>query len=60
MSHLMRHDLTLKTPITTTAGDKFCDIFLNFQKKNKVCYFVRIVCQQTILMKYHTLFVSIE
>ena len=25
--------LTLKTPITTAADDKFCNIFPNFQKK---------------------------
>ena len=24
--------LTLKEPITTTADEKFCDIFLNFRK----------------------------
>ena len=47
--------LTLKAPITTAADDKFCDIFSNF-RKNKVCYFMRIVCQQTILMIYHALF----
>ena len=35
------------------------DIFLNFWK-NKVWYFIRIVCQQTILMKYHALFVIFE
>ena len=28
--------------------------------KNKKCYFMRIVCQQTILVKYHALFVSFE
>ena len=37
--------------ITTAADDKFCDIFPNFGEKNKV-YFMRIICQQTILMKY--------
>ena len=51
--------LTLKTPITTAAEDKFCDIFPNF-RKNKVWYFMRIVCQQMILMKYHALFVIFE
>ena len=30
--------------------------FLIFEK-NKVCYFMRIVCQQTILMKRRALFV---
>ena len=43
-------------PITTAADNKFCDIFPNFEK-TKVWYFMRIVCQQTILMKYHALFV---
>ena len=28
--------------------------------KNKVWYYMRIVCQQTILMKYHVLFVIFE
>ena len=51
--------LTLKAPITTAADDKFCDIFPNFQK-NKVWYFTRIVVKQTILMKYHALFVIYE
>ena len=49
--------LTLKGPITTAADDKFCNVFLIFE--NKV-YFMRIVCQQTILMKYHALFVIFE
>ena len=51
--------LNLKAPITTAADDKFFDIFPNF-RKNKVRYFMRIVCQQTILMKYHALFVIFE
>ena len=39
--------ITLKAPITTAADDKFCNIFLpDFH--------------QTILMKYHTLFVIFE
>ena len=29
-------------------------------EKNKVWYFMRIVCKQTILMKYNALFVIIE
>ena len=37
----------------------FATSFLIFEK-NKVRYFMRIVCQQTILMKYHALFVSFE
>ena len=28
--------------------------------KNKVWYYMRIVCQQTILMKYHALFIIFE
>ena len=51
--------LNLKAPIMTAADDKFFDIFPNF-RKNKVRYFMRIVCQQTILMKYHALFVIFE
>ena len=51
--------LTLKAPITTVADDKFYDIFLNF-RKNKVWYLMRIVCQQTILIRYHALFVIFE
>ena len=50
---------TLKAPITTAADDNFCDISLIFPKKN-IRYFMRIVCQQTILMKYHALFVIFE
>ena len=37
----------------------FATSFLIFEK-NKVWYFMRIVCQQTILMKYHALFVNFE
>ena len=33
--------------------------FLIFDK-NKVWYFMSIVCQQTILMKYHALYVIFE
>ena len=55
-----RRVITLKAAITTAADDKFCDIFPNFPKKNKVWYFIRIVCQQTIIMKYHALFVIFE
>ena len=53
-------ELTLKAPITTAADDKFCHIFPFFFDKNEVGYFMRIVCQQTILMKYHDLFVIFE
>ena len=34
----------------------FSTSFRIFEKKNKVWYCMRIVCQQTILMKYHALF----
>ena len=51
--------LTLKAPITTAANRKFWTSFLIFEK-NKVWYFMRIVCQQTIPMKYHALFVNFE
>ena len=46
--------LTLKVPTMTAADDNFCDIFPNIQKK-KLWYFMRTVCQQTILIKYHAL-----
>ena len=51
--------LTLKVPITTAADDKFCDILPNFGK-NKVSYFMRIVCWQTILIKYLAVCVTFE
>ena len=50
--------LTLKAPITTAANNQYCDIFHNF-RNNKV-YFMRIICWQTILMKYRALFVIFE
>ena len=42
MTGILEH-LTLKATITTAADDKFCSIFSNF-RKNKACYFMRIVC----------------
>ena len=51
--------LTHKAPIMSAVDDKFCDIFPSFWQ-NKVWYFMRIVCQQTILMNYHALFVIFE
>ena len=51
--------LILKAPIMTAAGDKICDIFPNF-RKHKVWYCTRVVCKQTILMKYHASFVIFE
>ena len=50
--------LTIKAPIMTAAEDKFCT-FPIFDK-NKVRYYMRIVCQQMIIMKYHALFVNFE
>ena len=34
--------------------------FLLIFERNKEWYFMRIVCQQTILIKYHNLFVNFE
>ena len=50
---------TLKASITTAADDKCCDIFPNFRKK-WYDISLRIVCQQTIFMKYYALFVIFE
>ena len=50
-------ELTLKAPIMTAAHDKFYNIIF---RRNKLWYIMRIVCQQTILMKYHALFVIFE
>ena len=47
-------EITLKAPIMTAADDKFCDIITNLQKNKALCY-MRIVCKQMILMKYHAL-----
>ena len=53
--------MIIKAPITTAADDKFCVmIFSPIFDKNKVRYYMRIVCQQTILMKYQALFVIFE
>ena len=43
----------------TAADDKFCNTILIFEK-NKVWYFMRIICWQMILMKYHALFASFD
>ena len=51
--------LTLEAPIMTATGDKLCDISPN-SWKIKAWYFMKIVCWQTILMKYHALFVIFE
>ena len=47
-------ELFLKALITTAADTNFATTFLIF-KKNKVGYFMRIVC-----LKYHALFVNFE
>ena len=52
--------LNLKAPITTAADDKFCYISFLVFDKNKVWYIIRIVCQQTIFVKYHALFVILK
>ena len=50
--------LTHKEPPNFCSRQQF-QILLLFQKTtNKAWYFMRIICQQTILMKYHTLFFS--
>ena len=49
--------LTLKGPITAAADDNFFMQHFYWFSKNKVYYFMRIICQQMILMKYHALFV---
>ena len=36
----------------------FATSFLVFEKKNKVRYFMRIVCQHMSLLKYHLLFLK--
>ena len=50
--------LTLKVPIMTAATANFAASFLIFDK-TKV-YYMRIVCNQTTLIKYHALFVIFE
>ena len=52
----MKDTLTLKAAMTTAADGKICASIPNFSEKNKVGYFMRIVCKQTILMNYHALF----
>ena len=51
--------LAHKAPFTSATDNKFSNIFPKF-RKNKVWYFMRIVCQHTILMKYHAFFVIFE
>ena len=52
-----RDVLTLKAPITAAADNKFGDIFPNFRQKYGM---ILHEDQQTILMKYHALFVIFE
>ena len=51
--------LPLKRQSRLQQTTNFVAFFLVFDK-NKVWYFMRIVCQQTILMKGHALFVIFE
>ena len=51
--------LTLKVQSWLQQTTNFVTSFLIFEK-NKVWYFIRIVCQQTILMKCHALFLIFE
>ena len=48
--------LPLKRQSRLQQTTNFAISFLVFDK-NKVCYYVRIVCQQKILIKYHAFFV---
>ena len=51
--------LTLKRQSQLQQRTNFAKSFPIFDK-NKVWYYMRIVCLQTILMKYHALFVIFE
>ena len=51
--------LTRKWPLRLQQTINFAASFLIFER-NKEWYFMRIVCQQTILMKYHALIVISE
>ena len=44
---VLKVKLTLKAPIMTAADDKFLTSFLIFERNKE--YFMRIICQQTIL-----------
>ena len=52
IKHLKRQSRLQQTTNLVTSFPIF--------ENNKVWYFMKIVCQQTILMKYHTLFVIFE
>ena len=49
----------LKSQSRLQQTTNFSTSFLIFET-NKVWYFMRIVCQQTILVKYHALFVILK
>ena len=42
--------LTIKVSITSAADDTLCDIYPNF-RKNKVWYFMRIVCRHFVIFE---------
>ena len=48
--------LTHKTPIMTKCTVRFCDVVLEFQGENILWYFIWIIYQQTIHMKWRSLF----
>ena len=48
-------DTVLKRQSQLQQTPKLATSFLIFEKNYKVWYFLRIVCQLTILIKYHTL-----
>ena len=55
----MINNYIYQAPIRTAADDLFFDIFSIFEK-NKVGYYMRIVCQQTMLTKHHALLLFSE
>ena len=55
----MKWVLPLKRQSQLQQATNFATFLLIF-RKNKEWYFMRIACQQTILMKYHALFVIFE
>ena len=60
MGNLVRYwYFSLKEPITTAKDVNICTSLLIFEI-NKVWYFMRIVCQQMILMIYHALFLFLK
>ena len=57
--HLSFETLTLKHQSRLRQTTNFVTSLLIFER-NKEWYFMRIVCKQTILMKYHALFVILK